>query len=187
MPLPVNWTHTATNIPEAADAATDAVILPCHRHYVHVRVRSSLFYGGNSRSGCATTCSWHTAPWLRFGQGSRLYLPLFRPGQSNSDRPCMHLGTYVLHPYSHWGWGPVSATDSVNHCDPRCRHRSKNTTILGASSVCWIMQVWRHVSGRLGYRPDDGSMCWGYVPKIAAADCCGSRHCCLFFCHFFVW
>ena len=93
----------------------------------------------------------------------------------------MHLGAYVLHPSPHWGCGPDFVTDTGTNCDPRRIRRSNNTLMFGTSSVCCSMQVWYHLAGRLGYCPDSGSMCWGSVPNIAAADCCRGCRRCLFF------
>ena len=126
-------------------------------------------------------CSWRTAPWWHFDQVSVLYPLPFHLWESYAERPCVHLGTCVLHPSSCCGCRPVSATETGIHCDPRRICRSNNTPTLGTSSVCWIMQAWCNLVGRLGYQLDVGILCWGSVPKISAADLRGSRCLCLFF------
>ena len=90
----------------------------------------------------------------------------------------------MLHTSSHWVYGAVSTTDTVTHCDPGRSRISNNTLTLVTSYTCWSMQVWCHLAGLLGYRPDAGSMYWVSVPKIAADDCHDSRQRCLFFLDF---
>ena len=61
-----------------------------------------------------------------------------------------------------------STTGTGTYCDPRRSRSSNNTLTLGTSYVCWSIQDWIHLVGRLGYRPDVDSVCWGSVPKIDA-------------------
>ena len=93
----------------------------------------------------------------------------------------MHLGTYLLHLSSRWGYGPVSTTDTGIHCDPHRSRRINNNPTLGTSSVCFSMQAWCHLVGCLGYQPDVGIVCWGSVHKTSSVDFRISRHRCLFF------